>query len=183
MKLSADHPDRVSALVLANSAGFGKEVALALRLLSVRPLAALLMRPDLEASRRTVLSIFYDNALVTDARVAHAFALSRRRTHRQTLLDIARDLGTVFGVRAQWRTTLIGALAESDIPTLVAWGDHDRSLPFSHFESATAALPRAESYVFSKTGHMPQIERPDEFAAVVQEFLTRVSADRQAASI
>ncbi|MCX6500502.1 MAG: alpha/beta fold hydrolase [Arthrobacter sp.] len=174
MKLAADHPDRVSALVLANSAGFGKEVALVLRLLAVRPLAALLMRPDAKASRRTVQSLFYDKALVTDARVGHAFALSQRATHRQTLLDMARDLGTISGVRAEWRTALIDTLADSGIPILVAWGDHDHILPFSHLEAAAAALPRAESYVFSKTGHMPQIERPDEFAAVVEEFLSRV---------
>jgi hypothetical protein len=30
---------------------------------------------------------------------------------------------------------------------------------------------------------MPQIERPDEFAAVVEDFLSRVPAGRQAAAI
>ena len=181
MKFAADHPRRVSALVLANSAGFGQEVALVLRLLTVRPLAALLMRPDETASRRTVQSVFYDKALVTDARISHAFALSQRATHRQTVLDVARDLGTIFGIRAQWRTDLVEALAQSDIPTLVIWGDHDHILPYSHLRAATTALPRAESHVFSNTGHMPQIERPDEFAAVVEEFLSRVMAGRQTA--
>ncbi|WP_285243204.1 alpha/beta fold hydrolase [Pseudarthrobacter sp. fls2-241-R2A-127] len=183
MKLATDHPDRVSALVLANSAGFGKDVALVLRLLSVRPLAALLLRPDEKASRRTVRAIFYDKTLVTEDRIGHALALSQREAHRRTLLDMARDLGTISGVRPGWRTALIGALAKSDVPALVVWGDHDHVLPFSHLEAAVAALPRAESHVFAKTGHMPQIERPDEFAAVVEDFLTRVSADRQAASI
>ncbi|MEQ4517798.1 alpha/beta fold hydrolase [Pseudarthrobacter sp. B907] len=176
MKLAAEHPDRVSALVLANSAGFGKEVALVLRLLAVRPLAALLMRPDEDASRRTVQSLFYDKALVTEPRVGHAFALSQRATHRKTLLDVARDLGTVSGVRAEWRTALIGALAQQDVPTLVVWGTHDHILPHSHLAAAVEAFPHAESYVFSKTGHMPQIERPDEFAEVVEEFLSRAPA-------
>ncbi|MDQ0756222.1 alpha/beta fold hydrolase [Arthrobacter sp. B3I4] len=183
MKLAADHPDRVCALVLANSAGFGKEVALVLRLLAVRPLASLLMRPDEKASRRTVQSLFYDKTLVTDARIGHAFALSQRESHRRTLLDVARDLGTVSGVRAEWRTALIGALAQSDVPVLVLWGDHDHILPFSHLEAAAAALPHAESHAFDKTGHMPQIERPDEFAAVVEDFLSRALADRRAASV
>ncbi|MGN7200450.1 alpha/beta fold hydrolase [Arthrobacter sp. SAFR-044] len=183
MKLAADHPDRVSALVLANSAGFGKEVALVLRLLAVRPLAALLLRPDEKASRRTVQSLFYDKTLVTDDRIGHALALSQREAHRRTLLDVARDLGTISGVRAEWRTALIEALGKSNVPALVMWGDHDHILPFSHLEAAAAALPLAESHVFAKTGHMPQIERPDEFAAVVEDFLTRVSVDRQAASI
>ncbi|MEY9777195.1 pimeloyl-ACP methyl ester carboxylesterase [Arthrobacter sp. MW3 TE3886] len=56
------------------------------------------------------------------------------------------------------------------------WGSQDHILPFSHLDAAAAALPHAESHVFSKTGHMPQIERPDEFAAVVQGFLSRVLA-------
>ena len=176
MKLAADHPDRVSALVLANSAGFGKEVALVLRLLAVGPLAAVLLRPDEQASRRTVQSLFYDKKLVTGERVGHAFALSQRETHRKTLLDVAHDLGTISGVRAEWRRDLIEALAQSAVPTLVLWGSHDHILPFSHLETAAAALPHAESHVFSKTGHMPQIERPDEFAAVVQGFLSRVLA-------
>ena len=179
MKFAADHPHRVSALVLADSAGFGQEVALVLRLLTVRPLAALLMRPDKAASRRTVQSLFYDQDLATDARVDHAFALSQRAAHRQTTLDIARNLGTIFGIREEWRTALIDALAQSDRPTLVAWGDHDHILPHSQLRAATAALPRAESYVFPNTGHMPQIERPDEFAAVVEGFLARVRTGRR----
>ncbi|MET3950399.1 alpha/beta fold hydrolase [Arthrobacter sp. UYEF36] len=183
MKFAANHPHRVSALVLANSAGFGQEVTLVLRLLTVRPLGALLMRPDKAASLRTVQAVFYDKSLVTDARVAHAHGLSQRANHRQTVLEIARDLGTISGIRAAWRKDLVGALAESDIPTLVVWGDHDHILPYSHLGSATAALPRADSHVFAKTGHMPQIERPDEFAEVVEEFLARRLEGREAASI
>ncbi|WP_250545472.1 alpha/beta fold hydrolase [Paenarthrobacter sp. DKR-5] len=182
MKLAADYPGRVSALVLVNSAGFGKEVALALRLLAIRPLAAVLARPHEAASRRTVQSLFYDKALVTDARVGHSFALSQRAAHRQTLIDVARDLGSISGVTEGWRTALLGAVAKADIPTLVVWGDHDHILPFAHLEAATAALPRAESHVFQNTGHMPQIERPDEFAAVLEDFLSRRVAEQTSAS-
>jgi pimeloyl-ACP methyl ester carboxylesterase len=180
MKLAAEHPGRVSALVLVNSAGFGKEVALVLRLLAVRPLAAVLMRPARIASRRAVRSLFFDSTLATEARIHHAYALSQRAAHRQTLLDVARDLGTLSGVRAEWRDELVGSLAQSGCPTLVVWGDHDHILPFRHLGAAAAALPEAESHVFSRTGHMPQIERPDEFAAVLEDFLARHLASRPA---
>ncbi|XTR52631.1 alpha/beta fold hydrolase [Pseudarthrobacter sp. So.54] len=183
MKLAARHPGRVSALVLANSAGFGKEVALVLRLIAVRPLAAVLMRPGASASRRTVQSIFYTKELVTEARVDQALALSLRAAHRQTVVDIAHDLGTISGIRAEWRTELMEALAALDVPTLVVWGDHDHVLPFGHLAAATAALPGAESHVFPRTGHMPQIERPDDFADVVEDFLSRRVAGREAARV
>lgn len=173
MAFAAAHPSRVSALILADSAGFGPEVALALRLLAVRPLAPILMRPSAASSRRTVQSIFYDKTLVTDARVDQALALSRRASHRRTVMEIAHDLGTISGIREEWRTELIQSMAQSKIPVLAAWGDHDHVLPFSQLAEATGALPWAESYVFANTGHMPQIEQPDEFAAVVEDFLLR----------
>ncbi|MCU1575247.1 MAG: Flavin-containing monooxygenase-like [Micrococcaceae bacterium] len=174
MAFAVAHPDRVAALVLAGSAGFGEEVTLALRLLAIRPVGALMMRPNLQNSSRTVRAIFYDKSAVTRARVHHAYALARRPAHTRTMLEIARDLGTFRGVRPEWRASLLAALPALNIPTLVLWGDHDHILPSSHLEAAVLALPAAETHVFPKAGHMPQIEQPDQFAAVVEDFLDRV---------
>ncbi len=55
-------------------------------------------------------------------------------------------------------------------PILVVWGDRDRILPPKHFEVAKYTFPLAKSHLFPGTGHMPQIERPEEFAALVREF-------------
>ncbi|TQL53707.1 alpha/beta fold hydrolase [Subtercola boreus] len=171
MTFAASHPDRVSALVLADSAGFGSEVTLVLRLLAFRPLGAALMRPNPRNSERTVQAVFYDRALATPERIGHSYALSQRSSHSRTMLEVARDLGTFRGVRPEWRATLLGRIRSLHIPILVVWGDHDHILPFSHLRAAVDALPGAESHVFTRTGHMPQIERPDEFASVVEEFL------------
>ncbi|GGF31091.1 alpha/beta fold hydrolase [Subtercola lobariae] len=183
MTFAVAHPERVSALVLADSAGFGPEVTVVLRLLAVKPLARVLMRPNRANSARTVQALFYDKTLATDARIDHSFALSRRRSHAATMLDIAHDLGTIRGVRPEWRRSLLGALRRLEIPTLVVWGDHDHVLPFIHLAAAAEALPKAETHVFEKTGHMPQIERPEQFAALVDDFLARrVGASPAAAS-
>jgi len=173
MTFAAGHPQRVAALVLANSAGFGQEVAVVLRLLTIKPIRRALVQPNRKNSARTVQSLFYDKALVTEQRVSHSYALSQRRAHSQTLLDLANDLGTFRGVRPHWRTALLEALTQLNIPTLVMWGDHDHVLPSVHLNAARLAFPHAESHLFEKTGHMPQIERPDEFAALVKDFLAR----------
>jgi cation diffusion facilitator CzcD-associated flavoprotein CzcO/pimeloyl-ACP methyl ester carboxylesterase len=173
MAFAVSFPERVAALVLAGSAGFGQEVTLALRLLAIRPVGALLLRPSLQNSTRTVRAIFYDKDAATRTRISHAYALAQRPAHAQTLLEVARDLGTYRGVRPEWRSTLLGALTKLDIPTLVVWGDHDHILPATHLAAAAQALPEAETHVFAKAGHMPQIEQPDQFAAVVEEFLDR----------
>jgi cation diffusion facilitator CzcD-associated flavoprotein CzcO/pimeloyl-ACP methyl ester carboxylesterase len=176
MVFAASNPDRVSALVLADAAGFGSEVTMVLRLLAVPALGRALLRPNPENSRRTVESVFYDKTFATDERVAHAVALAQRPDHGRTILDVAHDLGTFRGVRDGWRSALLAQVARLDVPTLVVWGDHDHVLPFSHLQAAARALPSAQTHVFDKTGHMPQIERAEEFAEVVERFVAGASA-------
>ena len=147
--------------------------------MAVRPIGIALTRPNPKNATRTVESIFYDKRLATRERVARSQTLSQRPGHVQTLLDLAQELGTFRGVRPQWRESLLGALRKLGIPTLVVWGDHDHVLPVTHLEEAANALPGVESHVFTKTGHMPQIERPDEFAALIDDFLARALSARR----
>ena len=170
MRLAADRPERVRSLLLANSAGFGKEVTIALRILAIRPLGGLLLRPSRTGAARTTQAIFHDRSFATAERIEHALALSGRPAHNRTLLEVARDLGGLRGVSEPWRTALIADLTARHIPTLVAWGDRDLILPAAHLDAARALLPDAETRLFADTGHMPQIERADEFAELAAVF-------------
>lgn len=170
MQLAVQAPDRVASLVLVNSAGFGREVTIALRLLAIRPLGRLLLRPSRDSARRVERSLFHDPALVTEARVERTFTLAQRPHAARVLLATVRSLGTFRGVRPQWRQTLLHAVAGLEIPTLVVWGDRDRILPAAHLDAARARLPHARTYLFPDTGHMPQIERAEVFSRLVGNF-------------
>ena len=176
MRLAVDDPSRVASLVLVNSAGFGREVTVALRLLALRPLGRLLLRPSRAVARRTEETIFHDRSFVTDERVAHALAVARQPHAAPVMLELVRSLGTVRGVRPQWREELLGAVSALDIPTLIVWGDRDLILPATHLETARARLPKARTHLFTDTGHMPQIERAEEFHRLVTEFWSRSGA-------
>jgi pimeloyl-ACP methyl ester carboxylesterase len=65
-----------------------------------------------------------------------------------------------------------------DVPTLLIWGDHDRMFPIEHAQAFAKAIPGAELVVIPKCGHVPQIEKPDEFVAALETFL---GARKQAA--
>ncbi|GIE78239.1 4,5-9,10-diseco-3-hydroxy-5,9,17-trioxoandrosta-1 (10),2-diene-4-oate hydrolase [Actinoplanes philippinensis] len=177
MRMLADTPDRVSTLTLVNSAGFGKEVTVALRMLAVPGLGRqMLRRIDRITAPRMERMIFADRALVTPERVAMAIKIARQPDFAPVYLEIAKALGGLRGVAAAWRTDLLARVAASTKPTMLVWGDRDLILPSKHLAAARAAFPHAQSHMFARTGHMPQIERPDEFAGLVRPMLARVAA-------
>jgi pimeloyl-ACP methyl ester carboxylesterase len=175
MLLALRYPDRVRTLVLVDSAGFGQEVTIALRVLALRPLGRLLLRPSRSGARRMEAAIFRNRGFVTEARVERALALARRPHGATVMLELTRSLGTFRGVRRPWRDAVIAATAAAAVPTLVVWGDRDLILPAAHLEAAKRVLPHARTHLFADTGHMPQIERAEEFAELVRAFWVDVS--------
>jgi 2-hydroxymuconate-semialdehyde hydrolase len=176
MAMLATTPDRVSTLTLVNSAGFGKEVTVALRLLAVPGLGRqMLRRIDRITAPRMERLLFADRTLVTPERIAMAIKISRQPDFAPVYLEIAKALGGLRGVAAAWRTDLLTRVAPTTRPTMITWGDRDLILPSTHLAAARAAFPHAQSHMFARTGHMPQIERPTEFAALVRPMLARVA--------
>ena len=173
MQLLTAAPQRVATLTLVNSAGFGKEVAFFLRALAIPGLGRRLMRRmDAAAARRVERSLFFDRAHVTQERVDFALQVAARPGYAEVFLETARALGGFRGIRQPWRDTLLAGAARHPRPTLLVWGDRDLILPAAHLAAAQAAFPHARSHLFPHTGHMPQIERADEFADLARQFLS-----------
>ncbi|RAK28051.1 pimeloyl-ACP methyl ester carboxylesterase [Actinoplanes lutulentus] len=176
MTMLASQPDRVSTLTLVNSAGFGKEVTIALRLLAVPGLGRrLLARVDARTAPRMERQIFADRALVTPERVEMAIRIARQPDFAAVYLEIAKELGGFRGIAAPWRSALLQRVSGHTKPTMLVWGDRDVILPSAHLAAARVAFPHAQSHLFGGTGHMPQIERAEEFARLVRPVLARVS--------
>jgi pimeloyl-ACP methyl ester carboxylesterase len=185
MQMLVDDPARVSTLTLANSAGFGREVTFALRVLSVPGLGRrLLARIDPRTARRVERTLFVDGSLVTEERVRMAVEIAQQPDFAAVYVEIARALGSFWGVAPRWRSELLTRVRQTPKPTLVVWGDHDLILPAVHLSAARDALPHARTYLFPETGHMPQVERPEAFAELVRQIVsTDVEPGTQAAEL
>jgi 2-hydroxymuconate-semialdehyde hydrolase len=180
MRMLCREPGRVRTLTLVAPAGFGREVTAALRILAVPGLGKfLLSRMDRKAAYRAERSIFRDRALVTDERVDFALQVLARPGYAATFLATAKSLGGLRGVAPQWRTALLGEVTKLPRPTLVVWGERDLILPAAHLEAARKVLPDARFHLFPDTGHMPQIERPGEFAELALDFLAEADAKQR----
>ncbi|MEV4483019.1 alpha/beta fold hydrolase [Micromonospora coxensis] len=186
MQVAAAEPDRVASLALVNSAGFGQEVTLALRLLTLRPLGRLLLRPSRAAARRVERTLFHDPSFATDERIAYALELAGQPYTARVMLETCRHLGTFRGVRPQWRDELLARVAERHVPTLIVWGDRDLILPAAHLDAARARLPKARTHLFTDCGHLPQVERAEEFHRMLVDFWateTRPATGGRAATV
>ena len=173
MRMLAAAPARIATLTLVNSAGFGREVTPALRILAVPGLGKqLLRRIDARSAYRIERSLFHDRAHVTEERVAFALRVAARPHNARVFLETARELGTLRGVRPAWRKTLLSQVAAHPRPSLIVWGERDLILPAAHLAAARAAFPHAKTHLFADTGHLPQIERADDFADLARLFLT-----------
>ncbi|HEV7770919.1 MAG TPA: alpha/beta fold hydrolase [Solirubrobacterales bacterium] len=59
-----------------------------------------------------------------------------------------------------------------ELPTLVIGGLSDRVVPVAAAVSLHRRISHSRLEIFERTGHVPQLERPLRFNAVVEEFLT-----------
>jgi pimeloyl-ACP methyl ester carboxylesterase len=71
-------------------------------------------------------------------------------------------------MRSHTLQSLLGGVAT---PTLVVWGGQDAIIPVSVCERYARAIPGAKSRVLEGCGHLPEMERPDEFVQAAREFL------------
>jgi pimeloyl-ACP methyl ester carboxylesterase len=62
-------------------------------------------------------------------------------------------------------------LPEIACPTLVVWGADDPLVPLRHAFEYEQLIPNARVVVFPRTGHVPQVERPERFNETLDAFL------------
>ena len=67
--------------------------------------------------------------------------------------------------------TLLGRLGGISAPTLVLWGDSDSVYTPDYGRAYAAAIPTARFELLPETGHLPQIETPDQVVAAIWEFV------------
>ncbi len=62
-------------------------------------------------------------------------------------------------------------LEEIEIPVMIVWGTDDWVIPSVAAHSYQRRIPHSRLEIFERTGHVPQMERPARFNALLDEFL------------
>jgi pimeloyl-ACP methyl ester carboxylesterase len=58
-----------------------------------------------------------------------------------------------------------------NLPTMIVWGRQDSVIPLSAAEVYNRSIQGSELAIIDNCGHLPEIEKPEEFETLVQKFL------------
>lgn len=162
---AATRPNRVSHMVLVDSAGYprdGGQAPLSVQLarLPVVGDVGIWFKPEILA-RRSLLEVYGDPNMVTPERVKRYAELQRFPGNREATLERART-------QEPLDSTTIKRLG---VPTLILWGAKDRWVPAADGFRFHNDIKGSKLAVFEKLGHNPMEEDPKATAAAVAAFL------------
>lgn len=101
---------------------------------------------------------------------AHLLEPRRMRAHHLTL-RCANTQRAILKTLRRWDASRVEReAAQIRQPTLLVWGEEDRDIPLRDGECLHALIPHSRLIVFPACGHLPQEERPEEFAGLVAGF-------------
>ena len=88
--------------------------------------------------------------------------------------EIAREEACRLGWRPyMYYPGLPNLLARlKDLPTLIVWGREDEFVPVSAGQAYHQAIPGSRLEILDECGHMPQVEKADQFLALVRQFFS-----------
>ena len=170
-----DYPLRVDRLVLVASAGLGRDVSWALRMVSVPALGELIYQPRLLGLLGVSNRLFYRPPAFPDGFLADSYRSRSNPESRRVTIQAIRSCITLFGQKK--RCQILVRLEGLAAPIMTVWGTEDRYLPVSHAHLVGRALPRTEVHTIPECGHWPHMEKPAEFNALLIQFLEGRLAD------
>ena len=158
--LAAERLDLVRALVISNT-------------------AAKIGTPALWAERiRAVRDGGIDAVL--DANMQRWFSRETQRDHPE-VVNAARDrmrttplTGYLGCMEAIADTDLYESTARLRLPTLAIAGSEDGSTPADLVRETAGLIPGARFELIRGTGHMPPVEKPDDYASLLTDFLSSI---------
>lgn len=175
-------PERVERLALISSGGLGPEVSPMLRGAAL-PGAASLLWAAAHPRALTALGGLAERlerrgrreAAVQVRAFVRALGPLQRSGGRKAFLETLRSVIDFRGQRvsARDRLYLLGG-----VPTLIAWGDRDRTIPAEHGREACEAIPNARFALIQGAAHFPHLERPAELADALAEFIAATEPHR-----
>jgi len=164
-------PEMVASLVLIGPAGMSREVAWALRLMSIRGVGELLSLPDRTRTGHAIRGCVADPAMVEEEDIDRAFDMATLPGAQDAFLRLLRAYASVRGLDRSELHRLQAGMRTIHAPTLLIWGEQDRILPITGAKTALEHFPNIGLLVRPDSGHLVFVEEPAWFDEIVADFV------------
>ncbi len=166
------YPNRVDKLVLVDSMGFGKEISLGIRVITL-PAVVSLLRPGRWMIPAMLRSNFFDGKQLPPDWIELRYPIFAIPGRNRVILRIGRSNFNLAGVLPQVYRPILDNLSNILQPTLITWGEYDRIIPVKHAYIAAAGIPNSQLHIFPDCGHHPYLEYPAKFNRLVLDFMAQ----------
>ncbi|MCC7389805.1 MAG: alpha/beta hydrolase [Phycisphaerales bacterium] len=157
LRVALEHPDIVSGLVLAGSSG----------LIERSMVREVQIRPSREWLAEKIGELFHDRAHMREADLDRAFKELSQRAKARAMVRLSRSA----------RQNHLGTqMREIAAPTVLIWGRQDVVTPPEAAEQFHQLLPNSRLVWFDQCGHVPMVEKADEFAAELLKFVGEIAS-------
>jgi pimeloyl-ACP methyl ester carboxylesterase len=168
-------PQRVQRLVLVSAAGLARKyIGLSTGLLRNRGVVAFARAVNAYAGFPEARA----KTLMRRPRLRRA--LLNMVAHHPEQLPVPISVELMRGAGKPAAADALNALLDYDYrdrledircPTLIVWGEDDRTIPVESADEYQRLIPGSRRVVLLDTGHVPMVERPVRFNALLDEFL------------
>ena len=158
-ELAAHRPDLVTRLVLVDSLGLW---------LDENPIADFFILTPSEQAK----ALWYDS----ESEIAKSTSASPDDPEAKKEADLARAQTLASVGKFIWPIPdrgLTKRIHRITMPTLLLWGDSDQIVPVAYGLAFQELLADPTLKLIENSGHLPQLERPDEFSDAVRTFLDK----------
>lgn len=166
---AAHHPGIAKALVL-NTPGNVNNKAEVMKKLKESTVKAVL-EANYENVKTRLEWLMYDKSQVTDELIEARYKIYTQPSYQEAVHHIVALQDLEFRQNYSWDPSWCGKI---DVPTLLAWTDHDPTSTVEEAKPIQDMIPGSELTVINDAGHWPQWEKVEDFNKVIIDFFSKI---------
>ena len=159
LELATAYPDRVKGAVISGAPGLTPDPDVGLGM--DRRTGNTPRGPEFE--EKMLAALFHRGRHFTDSQLRECGDLL---AEPDSMVSMARSL------RATRKYPIREKLALLEIPVRLVWGRHDRMTPVDSWVEAVSGYENIELDVVEDCGHIPMLEKSDEYTASLRDYLS-----------
>ena len=167
------NPQGLAQMVLVDAAGYpkkGESGSLGFTIASTPVINNLLLYATPKfLVRKSLETVYYDQARVTDEQVERFHDVAIREGNRAAALQIFK--GSFQGNSKRFLNSNVSRIKDIKTPTLILWGDKDNLIGVNNVDNFLKDIKGSKAEIYKNVGHVPMEEAPKATADLINDFI------------